>query len=125
MLVLGLVLVLAIRKHCRRLISCRPWEFYGGTIVLSFTLRGKPSENHYTRTTLPYPTPTPSPPPTRSQVLKHKFRVRMCLASSKLLNAFLVNMGLLVVMHILNTRVALVLEDRSPLPSVQVRKCCT
>ncbi|CAN0270047.1 unnamed protein product [Ectocarpus sp. 6 AP-2014] len=52
-------------------------------------------------------------------VLKHKFRVKICLATSKLLNAFLVNKGLLLVMHILNTRVQFVMEERSPLPFAQ------
>ncbi|CBJ32346.1 TFIID and SAGA subunit [Ectocarpus siliculosus] len=56
-------------------------------------------------------------------VLTHKFRVKICLATSKLLNAFLVNKGLLLVMHILNTRVQFVLEERSPLPFAQVVRC--
>ncbi|CAN0150170.1 unnamed protein product [Scytosiphon promiscuus] len=51
-------------------------------------------------------------------VLTHKFRVKICWATSKLLNAFLVNKGLLLVMHILNTRVKFILEERSPLPFV-------
>lgn len=54
------------------------------------------------------------------QVLRHKFRVKLCWATSKLLNAFLVNTGLLLVMHILNTRVSFFLEERSPLPFAQV-----
>ncbi|CAN0341891.1 unnamed protein product [Hapterophycus canaliculatus] len=54
-------------------------------------------------------------------VLTHKFRVKICWATSKLLNAFLVNKGLLLVMHILNTRVKFILEERSPLPFVQAR----
>lgn len=53
------------------------------------------------------------------QVLTHTFRVKICWATSKLLNAFLVNTGLLLVMHILNTRVSFVLEERSPLPFAQ------
>lgn len=56
-----------------------------------------------------------------SQVLTHTFRVKICWATSKLLNAFLVNTGLLLVMHILNTRVSFVLEERSPLPFAQAR----
>eukprot|EP00752_Nemacystus_decipiens_P003596 g3315.t1 len=56
-------------------------------------------------------------------VLTHTFRVKICYATSKLLNAFLVNTGLLLVMHILNTRVSFVLEERSPLPFAQVVRC--
>ncbi|CAN0090363.1 unnamed protein product [Ascophyllum nodosum] len=55
-------------------------------------------------------------------VLKHKFRVRMCLAASKLLNAFLLNKELLIILNIVNTKISFVIADRPPLPFRQARE---
>lgn len=54
------------------------------------------------------------------QVLRYKFRVRMCVAASKLLNTFMMNGDLLVLMHIVNTRIMMLLEDRPPIAALQV-----
>lgn len=92
------------------------------TRAIASTTRMKPTnniQNHLQRRRYPHNAPPPKKRTHRTQVLTHKFRVKICLATSKLLNAFLVNKGLLLVMHILNTRVQFVMEERSPLPFAQ------
>ena len=46
----------------------------------------------------------------------------MCLAASKLLNAFLLNKELLIILNIVNTKISFVIADRPPLPFRQARE---